>query len=106
MAYEEVLAALADPTRRRIFEALRERPQTVSELAAGQPVSRPAVSQHLKVLASARLVRAEPEGTARRYAIDRGGLDELRTYLDGFWSDVLDAYGAEIARRAAAREEG
>ena len=79
MAYAEVFTALADPTRRHIFEALRGQPKTVGELAAGQPVSRPAVSQHLKVLQSARLV-------------------DLRHYLEGFWSDALAAYGAEIAR--------
>ncbi len=99
MAYAEVFTALADPTRRHIFEALREEPKTVGELAAGQPVSRPAVSQHLKVLESARLVSAEPQGNRRLYAIRRDGLEELREYLDTFWSDVLSAYGAEIARQ-------
>ena len=99
MAYAEVFTALADPTRRRIFEALREQPQTVGELALGQPVSRPAVSQHLKVLESARLVSVEPQGNRRLYLIKREGLDDLREYLDGFWSDALSAYGAEISRR-------
>ncbi len=72
---------------------------SVGELAKGQPVSRPAVSQHLKVLESAKLVTAEPRGNRRMYRIRREGLDELRRYLDGFWSDVLSAYSAEIARR-------
>ncbi len=99
MAYAEVFTALADPTRRHIFEALRERPMSVGELAVGQPVSRPAVSQHLKVLESARLVCVEPRGNRRLYSIERDGLDELRRYLESFWSDVLSAYGAEIARR-------
>ena len=72
---------------------------SVGELAKGQPVSRPAVSQHLKVLESAKLVTAEPQGNRRMYRIRREGLDELRRYLDGFWSDVLSAYSAEIARR-------
>jgi DNA-binding transcriptional ArsR family regulator len=99
MAYAEVLTALADPTRRRILEALRKHPRTVSELAAGQPVSRPAVSQHLRLLAAARLVRVEPRGNRRFYSIRRDGLDELRRYLERFWSDVLGAYGAEITRR-------
>ena len=99
MAYQEVFTALADPTRRHIFEALREQPKTVGELAAGQPVSRPAVSQHLRVLESARLVSVEPQGNRRLYLIKRDGLDELRQYLEGFWSDALSAYGAEIARR-------
>ena len=99
MAYAEVLTALADPTRRQIFEALREQPKTVGELAASQPVSRPAVSQHLKVLQSARLVTVQPQGNRRLYSIKRDGLDDLRTYLESFWSDVLSSYGAEIARR-------
>ncbi len=98
MAYEEVISALADPTRRRIFEVLREQPRTVAELAASQPVSRPAVSQHLKVLQSARLVSVEPLGNRRLYSIKREGLDELRQYLESFWADVLIAYSAEIAR--------
>jgi DNA-binding transcriptional ArsR family regulator len=99
MAYAEVLTALADPTRRHILESLRAAPLTVGELAADQPVSRPAVSQHLKVLAEARLVRVEPRGNRRVYSVRRDGLDELRRYLERFWSDVLDAYSAEIARR-------
>ena len=99
MAYAEVFTALADPTRRHIFEAMREQPITVGELAEGQPVSRPAVSQHLKVLQSARLVSVEPQGNRRLYSIERDGLDDLRQYLESFWSDALSAYGAEIARR-------
>jgi len=99
MAYAEVLTALADPTRRQIFEALREQPKTVGELAASQPVSRPAVSQHLRVLESARLVSVEPHGNRRLYSIKRDGLDDLRHYLESFWSDVLSSYGAEIVRR-------
>lgn len=103
MAYQEVFTALADPTRRRLFEALRARPLTVGQLAKRQPVSRPAVSQHLKVLESARLVSVEPQGNRRLYRIRRDGLEELRRYLDSFWSDVLSAYSAEIARRGVAR---
>ena len=99
MAYAEVLTALADPTRRHILEALRKQPRTVTELATDQPVSRPAVSQHLKVLEGARLVRVEPRGNRRVYSVRRDGLDELRRYLEKFWSHVLDAYSAEIARR-------
>ena len=99
MAYAEVFAALADPTRRHIFEDLRAQPKTVGELAAGQPVSPPAVSQHLRVLQSARLVSVEPRGNRRLYSIKRDGLDDLRRYLESFWSDALAAYGAEIARR-------
>ena len=99
MSHARVLTALADPTRRKILESLRDSPRTVGELAAGQPVSRPAVSQHLKVLEGARLVRAEPRGNRRLYSVRRDGLQELRAYLESFWSDVLDAYSAEIARR-------
>jgi DNA-binding transcriptional ArsR family regulator len=101
MSYVHVLTALADPTRRSILESLRDAPRTVGELAANRPVSRPAVSQHLKVLERARLVRAEPRGNRRLYSVRRDGLEDLRGYLESFWSDVLDAYGAEIERRLA-----
>lgn len=104
MAYAEVLTALADPTRRHIFEALRARPMTVGELAERQPVSRPAVSQHLKVLESAKLVGVEPRGNRRLYLVKRDGLEELRDYVDSFWSDALSAYGAEIAKRKRPRK--
>ncbi len=99
MAYQEVLTALADPTRRHILESLRNKPLTVGQLSVAQPVSRPAVSQHLKVLQQAGLVNVETAGTRRFYSVRREGLGELRTYLDGYWSDVLAAYGAEIERR-------
>lgn len=99
MAYPAVLTALADPTRRRIFEALRKRPTTVGELAKRQPVSRPAVSQHLKVLQTANLVSVKAQGNRRLYLVKQEGLEELRAYLETFWSDVLKAYGDEVARR-------
>ena len=99
MAYAEVLTALADPTRRHIFESLHKRPRTVGELAEGRPVSRPAVSQHLKVLEAARLVRVEQQGNRRLYSVRPDGLDDLRRYLEGFWSDTLTAYEAEVKRR-------
>ena len=99
MTYTHVLTALADPTRRKILESLRTTPRTVGALAAKHPVSRPAVSQHLRVLERARLVRVEPRGNQRIYSVRRDGLDALRRYLESFWSDVLDAYSAEIARR-------
>src|SRR2546427_9830111 len=99
MASAEVFRALQAPTRRHILEALRKQPKTVGELAEGQPVSRPAVSQHLKVLQSAKLVSVQPQGNRRVYAIKRDGLDDLRTYLETFWSEVLSSYGAEIVRR-------
>ncbi|PHR57623.1 MAG: transcriptional regulator [Robiginitomaculum sp.] len=99
MTYDLIFSALADPTRRNIFEALRDRPQTVGQLAANQPVSRPAVSQHLKVLHKAKLVSMQAQGNRNLYALRREGLDELRAYLDEFWSDALFAFGAEIIRK-------
>ncbi len=99
MPYADVIAALADPTRRQIFELIRDRPLSVTEIAATQPVSRPAVSQHLKVLERARLVSFEAQGNRRIYRISRKGLEELRRYVESFWTDVLAAYEAEITRR-------
>jgi len=90
--YEAALAALADPTRRRVFERLRSGPRPVAELARGLPVSRPAVSQHLAALKRARLVRERREGTRRIYAVDRAGLQALSRYLDDFWGEALEAF--------------
>ena len=86
--------ALADPTRREIFERLAERPAAVGELAGTLPVSRPAVSQHLKVLKGAGLVLGEQSGTRRIYRVDPDGIDALRTYLDRFWNRSLAAFKA------------
>jgi DNA-binding transcriptional ArsR family regulator len=86
------LTALADPTRREIFERLAVRPQAVAELARDLPVSRPAVSQHLKVLKEARLVADTPEGTRRIYRVNPEGVDALRAYLDSFWKHSLVAF--------------
>jgi DNA-binding transcriptional ArsR family regulator len=88
----ESLAALGDPTRRRIFERVVARPSSVSELAKGLPVSRPAVSQHLKVLKEARLVIESPEGARRIYSIDPRGIGAMRDWLDQHWSTALDAF--------------
>ncbi len=85
-------AALADPTRRSIFELVVVRPRAVRELADLLPVTRPAVSQHLKLLKSARLVVDHAEGTRRIYRVDPAGLQELRAQLDRFWSQALAAY--------------
>jgi DNA-binding transcriptional ArsR family regulator len=90
------LAALADPTRRAIFEHLAERPRAVGELASELPVSRPAVSQHLKVLKHARLVVDERLGTRRVYQVDPEGLRLLRGYLDHFWDQALAAYKTAV----------
>ena len=84
--------ALGDPTRRAIFERLVDGPRAVGELAAAMPVSRPAVSQHLKVLKAAGLVVDRPAGKQRIYAVDRDGLDRLRTELDRFWTKTLATY--------------
>ena len=92
MAYASALGALADPTRRAVFERLREGERAAGEVAAGLPVSRPAVSQHLRVLEEAGLVRVRREGRRRLYAADPGGLAELRDWLERFWSDALDTY--------------
>lgn len=92
-----VFAALADPTRRRIFDDLQAAPKSVTELAATRPVSRPAVSQHLKVLERANLVSATPRGSHRIYAVRQDGLNDLKRYLDGVWDVALAAYAAEIS---------
>jgi DNA-binding transcriptional ArsR family regulator len=89
MAYETSLAALADPTRRRVFEALKAGPRSVGRIAARLPVSRPAVSQHLKILKEAGLVSDEISGTRRIYRIDPNGLAQIRRWLDGFWDAAL-----------------
>jgi DNA-binding transcriptional ArsR family regulator len=88
MAYQSSLHALADPTRRAVFEKLRNGPRPVGELAADLPVTRPAVSQHLKVLRNAGLVSEQKQGTRRIYSVETKGLVELRRYLDTFWGDV------------------
>jgi DNA-binding transcriptional ArsR family regulator len=86
------LTALGDPTRRAIFERLAEGPRAVGELARELPVSRPAVSQHLKVLKEAGLVIDRPAGARRIYQLDPDGVGALRAYVDQFWSRALAAY--------------
>src|ERR1700726_126674 len=95
MSYGNVLQCLSDPTRRRGFERLRSGPQSVGVLAKGLPVSRPAVSQHLKVLKEAGLVIDRSEGARRVYYIDPDGLGELRRWLDQFWDGALEAFKNE-----------
>jgi DNA-binding transcriptional ArsR family regulator len=92
--------ALADPTRRQIFERLAGKPLSVAEIALGLPVSRPAVSQHLKVLKEARLVTERKAGTRRVYRLDPRGVEDIRGYLDRFWDRALAAF------KAAAEGEG
>jgi DNA-binding transcriptional ArsR family regulator len=100
-----VLEALADPTRRTVWERLNREPMTVGKLADELPVSRPAVSQHLKVLASAGLVTATPQGTRRLYAARREGLAGLRDYLDGMWRDALASYAAAFDQQLPETED-
>jgi DNA-binding transcriptional ArsR family regulator len=90
--------ALGDPTRRAIFEHLAEHPRAVGELASELPVSRPAVSQHLKVLKGAGLVMDRPAGNRRIYQLDPDGVSALRAQLDQFWTDALAAYKAAAER--------
>jgi DNA-binding transcriptional ArsR family regulator len=104
MAYGNALAVLADPTRRKVFERLRAGPRPVNLLAAGLPVSRPAVSQHLKALKAAGLVEERSEGVRRIYSLRREGLAELRDWLDSFWGDALEAFKLEAERSHRAKK--
>jgi DNA-binding transcriptional ArsR family regulator len=104
LAYEErALDALGDATRRTVLRRLRLGARSVGEIAEGMAVSRPAVSQHLKILKSARLVTVHAVGTRRVYAVDKRGIESLRKWLDGFWDEALTAFKA-AAEREAARE--
>jgi DNA-binding transcriptional ArsR family regulator len=105
MAYGNALAALADPTRRRVFERLKSGPRPVGAIARGMPVSRPAVSQHLKALKEAGLVADRPEGTRRVYFIDPHGLGALRKWLDQFWDEALAAFQAEVEKASNRKEQ-
>src|SRR5471032_1784591 len=99
MAYaERLFEALADPTRRRVLERLAAGPLPVGRIAAGLPVSRPAVSQHLKVLKDAGLVSDRAEGTRRVYQIDPEGLGAIRAWLDQLWAVALEAFQAEVEK--------
>lgn len=99
----DALAALADPTRRAVFERLRPGPRSVGDIAKGMPVSRPAVSQHLKVLKDAGLVTDRAEGTRRVYSIDPHGLGAIRAWLDRMWGDALEAFVAEVEREGSSQ---
>ncbi len=95
-------AALADPTRRRVFERLAKKSLSVGDLAAGLPISRPAVSQHLKVLKAAGLVVDEADGTRRVYRVDPRGIEAMKSYLDRFWDRALAAFKAAAERETDA----
>jgi DNA-binding transcriptional ArsR family regulator len=96
MPTAELFTALADPTRRMIFERVAERPRAVGELAAGLPVSRPAVSQHLRALKLAGLVLDRPEGNRHIYSLDPTGVQALHSYLDRFWNQALAAFQSTV----------
>lgn len=99
MAYRStILSALSDPTRREILEKLRAGPRPVGEIAAGMTISRPAVSQHLKVLKEAGLVAETRQGTRHYFAIAPEGIGELRAYLDELWSDALAAFAHHVEK--------
>lgn len=106
MAYESAFSALGDPTRRAVFERLRQGPKTVGALAEGLPVSRPAISQHLKVLKEAGLVADQADGTRRLYRIEGQGLMALRDYLQGVCEAAEAAHKAEIERQLEERRYG
>ena len=96
--YQDALVALADPTRRAVFESLAKGPRPVSVIAAGLPVSRPAVSQHLKVLKEAGLVMDEAEGNRRVYRLEPKGLAALHSYVERLWTTSLAAFKEETER--------
>jgi DNA-binding transcriptional ArsR family regulator len=99
--YQNGFSALGDPTRRAIFERLARGPRAVGELAREFPVSRPAVSQHLKVLKEAGLVVDERDGSRRLYRVDPRGVEAMRAYFDSFWSDALAAFQRAAERKGA-----
>jgi DNA-binding transcriptional ArsR family regulator len=100
--YQNGFSALADPTRRAIFERLARGPSAVGDLAREFPVSRPAVSQHLRVLKDAGLVTDRRDGNRRLYAVDPHGVEAMRAYFDTFWSDALAAFQKAAERKGAA----
>jgi DNA-binding transcriptional ArsR family regulator len=106
MSRSNAFAALSDPTRRAVLERLATGPKAVVDLAAGLPVSRPAVSQHLKILKDAGLVTDHAEGARRIYEIDPAGLGRLRAWLDQFWDTALTAFQAAVEADAASTTPG
>jgi DNA-binding transcriptional ArsR family regulator len=98
MVLDDVFAALADPTRRAVLDRLRAGPASVGEVAAGLPVSRPAVSQHLRRLSDAGLVQGRADGRRRVYEVDPAGLLGLRSWVEGWWTAVLAAFAEEVSR--------
>jgi DNA-binding transcriptional ArsR family regulator len=105
MTYEYAMSALADPTRRVIIDRLRAGPLAVGAIADGMTISRPAVSQHLRVLSDAGLLTVTPSGNRRLYAIAPEGVDELRRYLDTLWDDALTAFARAAQEKAKGRSK-
>lgn len=105
MAYGVMIEALAPPMRRAIFEKLKSGPLSVGEIAHGMPISRPAVSQHLRVLREARLVSERTQGRKHIYSIDGNGLGELRDYFDSFWTDALQRFKETLEASDAGEDD-
>ena len=106
MTYGNALAALADPTRRRVFERLRSGPKAVGAIARGLPVSRPAVSQHLRVLKDAGLVTDRKAGTRRMYQLDPEGVARLRAHFDQMWTKAMSAFQAAAEKEPLGEKHG
>jgi DNA-binding transcriptional ArsR family regulator len=102
LTVSDKFAVLADPTRRALLEMLREKPQRVGDLAARLPVTGPAVSQHLKVLQNAQVVRDEWRGTSHYFSLDPQGFEAIRRYVDLMWRDALSSFGAYVEEETAA----
>lgn len=103
MSYLHPLDALGDPTRRAVLDLVRERPRSVGEIAGVLPVSRPAVSKHLRVLKEAGLVTDEAHGTRRLYRVNREGAEVLRAYVDQLWDTALERYARAAKKRGGRR---
>jgi DNA-binding transcriptional ArsR family regulator len=104
MAYQmEALAALADPTRQAILQLLRDHPMPVGEIAADMPISRPAVSQHLRILKEVHLVREERRGTRHYFELNPEGFGDLRAYIDSMWQDALQAFAQHVKKQEGKR---
>ena len=103
MADNKAMAALADPTRRKIFELVAARPRSVADLTRALPVSQSAVSQHLKVLRDAKLVRPEARGASNIYRIDPAGLGQMRAWLDQQWGRALDEFKSDVEKQEKKR---
>ncbi len=105
MSYQATLEILADPTRRTLVERMRSGPRSVSDLAEGLPVSRPAVSKHLRLMREAGVVRMTEDGTRNFYELDLRTLDEVRSYLDSFWDASLASFKAAAESDREGRQE-